>query len=197
MLASATHARGFSLVELLVTISILAILLGLGAPSFVTYLASARVRDAANSLYAGIQKARAEAIRTNLPVEFVLTSDVPADANVNGLTLTASGKNWAIRVPNTPITIPPTYRLLDSRLGTEGGGDAVVVNAGATNRLVFNGLGGTTAAAATVVAFTHQTLNTSCDLGHGVRCVNILVSVGGQTRLCEPGRPANDGRSCL
>ncbi len=189
-------ALGFSLVELMVTITILAILLGVGAPSFVTYLASARVRDAATSMYGGIQKARAEAIRTNLPVEFVLTTDVPSNANVNGLTLSAAGRNWAIRVPNTPITVPPTYSLIDSRLGIEGGGDAVVVNAGLTNRLIFNGLGGTTAVAATVIAFTHQTLNTTCDLTHGVRCINVLVSVGGQTRLCEPGRAATDSRSC-
>ncbi len=181
----------------MVTITILALLLGLGAPSFVTYLASARVRDAATSVYGGIQKARAEAIRTNLPVEFVLTTTAPDAANVNALNLSTVGRNWAIRVPNTPITVPPTFTLLDSRLGTEGGGDAVVVNAGGTDRWVFNGLGGTTAAAASVISFTHQTLNTTCDLGHGVRCINVLVSVGGQSRLCEPGRDvATDARSC-
>jgi type IV fimbrial biogenesis protein FimT len=196
VLTERSRSRGFTLVELMVTITILALLLGLGAPSFVTYLASARIRDAATSVYGGIQKARAEAIRTNLPVEFVLTTDIPTAANVNGLTLSGLGRNWAIRVPNTPLTVPPTYSLLDSRLGTEGGGDAVVVNAGGTNRWVFNGLGGTTAAAAAVISFTHQNLNTACDLGHGVRCVNVLVSVGGQSRLCEPGRPATDARSC-
>lgn len=75
--------RGFSLIELVVVIAILAVLLGLGMPSLTAYLENAKVRAAAENLLAGLQQARAEAIRLNTPVEFLLTNDPPLpDAGV-------------------------------------------------------------------------------------------------------------------
>lgn len=55
--------RGFTLIELLVVLSISAILLAIGVPAFQTSIANMRATDAANSLVASIDLARAEAIR--------------------------------------------------------------------------------------------------------------------------------------
>lgn len=55
--------RGFSLIELMVTVSVLAILLALGLPSFQSSLQSNRVSTANNELVAAFALARSEAIR--------------------------------------------------------------------------------------------------------------------------------------
>ena len=66
--------RGFTLVELLVGISLLAMLLALGMPSMSQYIQNNKISSAASNYYAGLQLARTEAIRSNVPVEFVLTN---------------------------------------------------------------------------------------------------------------------------
>lgn len=57
--------RGFSLIELMVTIAVVAILLGVALPSFAETLARNRIASTANDLMAGMNLARLEAIRRN------------------------------------------------------------------------------------------------------------------------------------
>src|SRR5690554_4349780 len=56
--------RGFSLIELMVTVALLAILLAMGLPSFQGSLRSNRVATATNELIAAINLARIEAMRS-------------------------------------------------------------------------------------------------------------------------------------
>ena len=70
------HARGFSLVELLVTIAIAAVLLSLGLGSVTSMIASSRTRGAAESVLSGLQMARAEAIQRNTPMRFQLVTSM-------------------------------------------------------------------------------------------------------------------------
>lgn len=56
--------RGFSLIELMVTIAVLAILLAIGLPSFQGTLRSNKVATGTNELIASIALARSEAIRS-------------------------------------------------------------------------------------------------------------------------------------
>lgn len=57
--------RGFSLIELLVTISIVAILAALVAPSFTNILAKQRVNSASSQLFSDLNLARIESIKRN------------------------------------------------------------------------------------------------------------------------------------
>jgi type IV fimbrial biogenesis protein FimT len=59
----ATRVSGFSLVELMITIAILAVLLAIGLPSFQGSLRSNRVTSTTNELMASISLARSEALR--------------------------------------------------------------------------------------------------------------------------------------
>jgi len=73
---------GFTLIELMVTVLIGAILATLAAPSFRDYMASQRVKDGSYDLIATMIFARSEAIKRNTSVDVVPAS-------------TASPKNWA------------------------------------------------------------------------------------------------------
>ena len=71
---------GFTLVELLVVITLLAILATVGIPNFGPTVANGRATATANDLLGALQLARSEAVRLNEPVEII-----PEDPN-----------NWAL-----------------------------------------------------------------------------------------------------
>lgn len=62
------HQSGFTLVELIVTMSVLAVLLGIGVPSFQATIQGNRITTTANDLVAALQFARSEAVRRGVNV---------------------------------------------------------------------------------------------------------------------------------
>ena len=81
----APRPRGFTIVELMVALSVLAILLALAVPSFTNATLGARLSSYANDLLASTQLARSEAIKRNAPVTLCRSLD--------GETCAASG-DW-------------------------------------------------------------------------------------------------------
>ena len=77
---------GFTLLELMVTVSIVAILGALAAPSFQTMIQANRTRTVANELMATLNLARSEAARRGQPVSVCRSS--------NGSSCASSGTGW-------------------------------------------------------------------------------------------------------
>ena len=98
-------ARGFTMVELVVTVSLAAILATLAVPSFNGMIASQRARTFAADLYVTLAKARSEALTLN--------QNVTLQANAGGWQ-----NGWQIRDANnnvldnhaaaTGVTVTPT-----------------------------------------------------------------------------------------
>jgi type IV fimbrial biogenesis protein FimT len=63
-----SRTSGFTLLELLVTVTVAAIVLTFGVPGFKDMMSQAKMTNAANSLIAHIQLARSEAIKRNIRV---------------------------------------------------------------------------------------------------------------------------------
>lgn len=68
-----TRSRGFTIIELMVTLSIAALLVLIGVPAFSSFVQNNRITSTTNFVVAQLHYARAEAIRLNLPVNLART----------------------------------------------------------------------------------------------------------------------------
>lgn len=123
-------SRGFTMVELMVVITISAILLALAGPSMSRLIANQRVRSTATDLHIALLKTRTEAIKRNMSVMLSAT-----DGSWNA--------GWTITIPATPL-VPP--------LEIHGPVPSVTVTSSAT-QVVYRETGRTTNAAAVSFVF--------------------------------------------
>lgn len=204
---------GFTLVELMIGITILAILLGIAVPNFQTWFQNIQIRNAAESITNGLQRARAEAVTRNTTVRFQFTNNLSATC-----ALSTISTNWVVSQDN-PVnscnsaasdTVAP--RLIQTRAASEGSLNAVVATAtlkadgtAATavfdGSITFDGLGRITAPAtdaAMVAVDVSNPTGGSCATAAGpMRCLRIEISIpGGQARMCDPAKPATSPQGC-
>jgi len=190
-------SRGFTIVELLVGITMLAILLGLGAPAMSTYLQNSKVASAAASYFNGLQTARTEAIRRNVKTEFVLTDySVAASDVATNATPSLTGKNWIVRAA-TDTASGPAYTLVEAKAGAEGEGNAAAaaIHVSSTaSAIQFNGFGAVTGGVPYQIDISNPSAG-ACGL---IRCRRITISAGGQVASCDPAASAaaGDSRAC-
>lgn len=195
---------GFSLVELIVGMAILAMLMALGLPQYATFISNARLRTTAEGINNGLNLARAEAVKRNSRVELVFTDDEPIAPLVNAMTASTTGSNWVVRA-----WIPATnsYDFVEGKLGAEGSGKTGIpgvtvtpVTAGIFDGTVaFTGFGSLSSAQSISFQVTYPTAG-ACDTvatQGPLRCLNVNVSPGGQIRICDPKITATgDTRAC-
>ena len=200
----ARRARGFSLIELLIAIAILATIVAMGLPSFNTFIANSRLRATTEVFYTGLQQARTAAVQNNAQVQFVFTTDnfdSGINPNTTNLATVASGAiSYLVRMADPAV--PGNFILLGSKSYLEGSGQAnggtppVQVNSGGVSTITFTPLGATTLGATATVAFTNPT-GGACATTGPMRCLNVVVSVGGQVKMCDPAvTAAGDTRKC-
>lgn len=82
---------GLSLIEIVVVLAILGLLAVTAGPEISLQLRNLQVRNAAETMQSGLQRARAEAISRNQNVRFSLVSDLSGDC-----VLSASAGSWVV-----------------------------------------------------------------------------------------------------
>jgi len=76
--------RGFSLIELMITLAVIVVLLTMGVPTFSTVVKNSRMATATNELITALNLARSEAIKRGLRVSVCKSADGATCAAVNG-----------------------------------------------------------------------------------------------------------------
>lgn len=87
------------MVELAITVFVLAILTAFAAPTITSTVNTARLTSNANEVVTGMQLARMEAIRRNTPIMFCQSNDAANCSNVGGGTWTG----WIVTTRNGEV----------------------------------------------------------------------------------------------
>jgi len=200
----AVRERGFTLIELMVSIAVMALLLVAVSPALKDWMINVRIRNAASAIEQGLQLARQEAIRRNQSTGFHLVSSSAADPGAldNTCALSSSSGSWVVsmRSPAGKCATAPSATvdpmLVNSHpVGDGGQGVAVAATQAdkttAANTVTFNGLGSVINAGpiarVNVIAATNS---------NQYRSLCVEISGVGAARVCDPALAAGDPRAC-
>jgi type IV fimbrial biogenesis protein FimT len=174
--AASAFQRGFTLVELMITIALVAILIGLATPSFSSVINSNRLTSQANAFMTDLQLARSEAVRRNRTVRLCRSDD--------GATCSAGAGDWASWIVVLPGAAPELLRTATVKPPLELAGNTTTVDFRADG-LARNSTGGLLATSFTVCLPTtrpEQNIRT--------------ISVGGGSRIKTTAEAYSTAGSC-
>lgn len=200
---SPSRQRGITLIEVVITIALAAILLFTVAPSVSSMITNGRLRSSAESVQQGIQRARNEALKRNQDVSlWFVTTDAAGNLD-NGCALSAASKAWVVSIDNpagacaasVSDTVAP--RVLEKSAGNAAGTNVTLTafqvdGVTPSSSVMFDGFGRVTSGTAV------GRINLSSAVGgEDLRAMRILLSRGGSLRTCEPGvSDTSDPRYC-
>lgn len=166
-------SSGITLIELLVTLAVVAILLTLGVGGFRTLVANARMTNAANSLIGHLQFARSEAVKRHQRIKVCPSTDGVTCLNANP-SLWHSGY-IVVSLDDAGNIIQPILRRVDP---DEMRG--VTVSSGGRRSFVYLGDGSAQGSAGTLKI---------CDPGDPARIRQVVVNQMGRTYVqCNESR---------
>lgn len=202
--------QGFSLIELMISLVVMALLISLGAPAFSEWIQNQQIRAAAESTLNGLQVARAEAVGRNTNVSFQFMGDLSSSCATapvgSGPPGTLASMSWVVSLGDPTGACDKKVSdggpVIQSRTGTETTPNAIVTtNPAGSTTVTFTPLGGTTGNPDGSPAMLRMTLNNTVLMSGGVptsaaRSLQIVISPGGSTRMCDLSAVAPDTRAC-
>lgn len=203
MTGRAVRLGGFTLVELMITMVVLAVLLKVAMPAFSSWIGNVQLRASAESVLNGLNLARAEALRRNARVMFTLTGAEGGETS------------WSICQVQVGGTVcDPLVPVIQKR---DGGEESERVRAGASTlasqvlpaafatalspgvgmpaSVIYDGRGRPLVAAGWANTLRFDIRNTGLSEAEERRMVVVLGASGG-ARLCDPKAAAGDPRVC-
>lgn len=196
------RADGFTLLEMVVTMGIFAILVAVGVPGMRTWVSNVKVRAVADTLQNGLRLAQSESLRRSRQVVFSLTS---SSTPQNGFTAAVGGGNWAVNtIPSmTDGSDAGTPSFVDSGVLTTSANVQITpvpsqasICFNSAGRLTPNGTSGVTnitggatcAYPPTPANHTAPMQLYNITLSGADHPLQVQVSLGGQVHLCDPSK---------
>lgn len=184
------RAAGFTLLEMIVAITIFAILVAVTVPTMRTWISNSKVRSVADALQNGVRLARAESLRRGRQVVFSLTTSTTPQT---GYTASANGNYWAISY------VPAMTDGTETATFIEGGvlsAASYALQITGPAEICFNSVGRLVANAATGVAGgtcaapagNPATWNYNITLAGADHPLRVEVGLGGQVHMCDPSQ---------
>jgi type IV fimbrial biogenesis protein FimT len=180
--------RGFSLIELMVTLTVAGIVMAAVVPAAQDLIANSRVRSSADAVQNAIRLTQAEAIKRSRPAAFILTNAAPAvDASP-----VADGNHWVARLLRRTVDTDDTGLYLKG--GTDPASLGVTVTGPAA--ICFNAFGQQVTMTSTAnnlgVACTAPTDATPTAITFAgtaaTKTMRVQVSLGGRVRMCDTSK---------
>lgn len=238
-------AKGFSLIELIVVLAIVAILAGLTMPVMETWVTNSKIRSAAENVQNGLRKAQQLAAARNSDVSVVFTerayngnynsntgtcppqNDRKKPSEANYLVICADANSARSIDPKNPNNFSQDIFPMSVQYRTppEDGENVVNIindtffsNNDNEKIITFRATGGTNSFAedgkylrepklqfVSKKRDSTQQISNNCsgkaatnpDNGKegNIRCLMVLMKLGGKVRMCDPGYDDTDGKS--
>jgi type IV fimbrial biogenesis protein FimT len=176
---------GFTLIELMVTLTLLGILLALAIPAFGTWIANSRVRTAAEIVQNALRLAQTEAVRANRQAVFGLSNTSPDASNFATIVAVDNGAYWFVQT--LPLMTGDAAQFVQAGTFAKQSGVTItgpgLICFNSTGRQVTN-----SALSATCTAPADATHPTTINISKSGsdRALRIQVALGGQIRMCDP-----------
>lgn len=187
-LSGKTGHRGFTLVELMTVLAVIGVLAALGLPNYRIWIENTKIRTAAESIQTGLQKARVEAIKRNVRVQFVL----------------GANSAWTVSCVTAAQCPDLAGGVVETRNANDGSSANITVTAtpAGSTTIVFTNLGTVSPASAIApvvpVPFTQLEFDNSTLGASDSRELRVMIGPGGVGRTCDPysGLSTTDPRKC-
>lgn len=193
-------SQGFTMIELMVVMAVIGIMMKAAMPMFSNWIGNQRLRTAAESVYAGLQVARQEAVRRNALVMFQATD--------------STSTSWSVCpvIPGTAVcdTTQPAVQTRDGndesgaiRMGASASlamtnpgaaASALAPGVGFPAAVVFDPMGRTVTSPAITSTRRFDFRHTA--LGPNERRLVVMVSAAGNPRMCDPQVAVGNPRAC-
>jgi len=181
--------RGVTLIELAVTLTIAAVLYMRAGPMFTSWIGNSQTRAAAESVLNGLQLARAEAVRRNRMVQFVVT-DGASSSWLVGCANPVDNGTPGVDDPGDCLGVIQSHAALEVSANpqlTAVPGDATTITFDSLGRVTGNVDG---SASATNIDVSNPFVATA-----DRRVLRIALGAAGDVRMCDPA-VHGDPRAC-
>jgi type IV fimbrial biogenesis protein FimT len=155
---------GFTLIELMLTAVIIATISAIAMPSYRALVINSEIRATAESIRAGMQVARAEAVKRNANVRFTL-----------------AGRAWTVGCVTATANCPSTIQAKDQNEGSSSAITTTITPNG-TTIATFNSFGAITGTG----QIRRVTVDSSALPASATGDLAITLGTGGNPRICDP-----------
>ena len=162
--------KGFTLIELMIVVAILAIVATIALPSYKSYIENTKIRNGAESIQNGLQKARTEAVLKNASVIFTL----------------GANSAWTVGCVTSNANCPA---VIEERKAKDGSSNTVTVTP-AAGTVTFTNLG-----TRATGGINQITLDNSALASADSRELRVTIN-GASVRMCDPNLAVGNLKAC-